>query len=414
MSSLRLLITPRDGLFLKDGRGWYTSDIGRSHSRAWPIPPTLRGALRAAFGHAWMARTGQELTPAAWQRITEDVTVQALVTVRAPMGQDPAPAHRVWPIPADALYQQTAPPAAPGPPAIQPARVVALDPGPPGQPPDHPAVTFLSADRPGDAGDIAPAVEWSALWRPRVPPGKPAPKPDFWAEQSMMSWLFPGPDRPAMPSPTGFSLPRRVDVHVTIDPETGAATPTMLFSTELTEALARQEGECFVRWAMAARVGLPDGDGAAGPLTIGGGRRLGLCQPAPAALFDPPAELGGDSPGLRLVLVTPAEFTRGWLPDGFALSAENRYTGALAGMELILRAAIVDRPLDLSTWDMVRRRPRETRRLVRPGAVYFFHKASREPFTADDRRRLWLLALGRGTGDGLGLVVPGCWHRESS
>lgn len=437
MSSLSLLITPRDGLFLKDGRGWYTSDIGRSHSRAWPIPSTIRGALRAAYGHAWMAHTGERLTRRAWERTSDDVQLQTLLTLRMPVGQAPAPGHRVWPVPADAIYQRaTLPASLDHRPATPPVHIVRLDPEPPG---DR-RVSCLSRDRsddpethPDPSSRGAPAVEWSALWRPCIPPGKPDRRPDFWSEESMMRWLFgqPDGDSPTTTPATGFHLPRRVDVHVTIDPTTEAAVPTMLFSTELTEALARgahrepdpgssrEHAAGFARWAMAATIGLPAAlqdptRFPGGPLTIGGGRRLSPCQPAPASLFDPPAELGGDSPGLRLVLVTPAEFAHGWLPDGFALTRDHRYIGTLAGMELILRAALVDRPLDLSTWDMVKRAPRETRRLVRPGAVYFFHKANNEPFTADDRRRLWLSSIGRGTNDGLGCVLPGRWYRKGS
>ena len=40
--AIRALL-PRDGLFCKDGRGWNTSSVGRSHGHPWPPPSTLRG-----------------------------------------------------------------------------------------------------------------------------------------------------------------------------------------------------------------------------------------------------------------------------------------------------------------------------------------------------------------------------------
>ena len=417
MNRSRLLVRPRDGLFLKDGRGWYTSDVGRSHGRSWPLPPTVRGALRAAYGHTWMAQTREHLRPQAWERASRALSLRALIALRIPRDQDPVPAHRLWPCPADASYRLLDNPERTN--DLRdlvcshlPPRIVRLDPKP-----AHPDVTHLEA---ADARADAP-MRWSALWRPYVDTGKPAPSPEFWTDDAMMRWLRGD----HVDSEPGLSVPRRTDVHVTLDRVTETATPSMLFSTEITEPVERtgdpEKGHQFAHWCLALDCDLPGGTDAlpepsqfpGGPLTIGGRRRLSPVARAPDILFEPPADLGGDSPGLRVILATPAEFEHGWLPDGFACRGDPPvYVGKLAGIAdpVILRAAIVHRPLDLSTWDMVERCPRRTRRLVRAGSVYFFHKQNREVFTPDERRELWLAALGRHPEDGLGQILPGRWN----
>ena len=56
--------------------------------------------------------------------------------------------------------------------------------------------------------------------------------------------------------------------------------------------------------------------------------------------------------------------------------------------------------------------PKETQRLVQPGAVYFFERVNGAPFTGEDAKKLWLTAIGARTNEGFGLVAPGVWHCE--
>ena len=393
MTLARLALLPRDGLFLKDGRGWYTSDIGRSHSLAWPEPPTIRGALRAAAGRALIA-SGRTLQRTDWDAAPQDLALQRMVTFRRPVGDGITPTDRLWPAPADTVLLAGA------------SHFVRLDPRPP---PSGGHPTLGAAHEPA-------ALE--RLWRPgSLPGGKPLPRPAFWTESDFAAWLRADAVRPPEPAAMAdLAPPRRPEVHVTIDPLTGAAADTLLFSGEIVESLTRDHHE----WGLAVECELPPGVAAlpAGPLPLAGRRRLTHTLPAPADLFAAPRDLGADAPGLRLVLVTPAEFERGWLPDGFDESPDPErgpYLGRIPGLdaELALRAAIVPRPQHLSGWDMARRRPRPTRRLVPAGAVYFFQRADAKPFTAEDRRALWLRAWGRGTTDGLGLVVAGRWDIQA-
>ncbi|WP_428268693.1 type III-B CRISPR module-associated Cmr3 family protein [Haliangium sp.] len=396
-----LALVPRDGLFLKDGRGWYTSDVGRSHARPWPLPPTVRGALRAAYGHHLMARGAPRLAPEVWEQRTEALALRAVLTLRRPRGASVPnfePAHRLWPIPCDAVIDER-------------DAIHRLAPTP----------TALGGGLDLDQVDIASSSAdevacFQGLWRPCPPDlGKPERRPQFWTEATMCKWLAGG----EVASSSGLDPAQRTDVHVTISPGTGAATPSMLFWSQITEPMDNAGHE----WAVAVACALPSDpeadDFPAGPIGLGGRRRQTWAKRVDAALFAMPAGLAdrlANSRGLRLTCVTPALFLeRGWLPDGFEAKPEG-YIGRVSGIdaELRLRAALVPRPLDLSTWNTVARAPRATLRLVAPGAVYFFDKLDGAKFTAAEHQSLWLAGLGTGRADGLGLVVPGRWDPPSA
>jgi CRISPR-associated protein Cmr3 len=383
---VRLALLPRDGWSCKDGRGWYTSDVGRSRSHPWPLPATLRGALRAAFGRDVMERTKTTLSPPEWEERSRGVAIDKLVTLCRPVGEPFTVAHRRWPVPADALYLDDE------------SDVQRRHPRP----------------RPADTGTLGPsdgpAVE--ALWLPRLQRGKPRPAPAFWTDDEMFAWLRGKPVAKRAP----HDPERRVDVGLAINPATLAAQPTMLRSTEVTEGLSRDPTTKKAwEWAVGLEVALPeDAPGLErGPLFVGGRRRHAGVERIEPAIFDPPKGKLPSTKGLRLVLATPAELDQGWLPPGF----EAREVGGapvLAGTlprvrgSVILRAAIVPRPIALSTWDMVQRAPRKTRLLVPAGSVYFFEKLEGS-FTEDETHDLWLARLGDKHDEGLGLVLPGAW-----
>jgi CRISPR-associated protein Cmr3 len=379
MSTVRFALLPRDGLFCKDGRGWYTSDVGRSHAHLWPPPSTVRGALRAAWGHSLMARTRGTLPPEAWERETQGVVLGMLLALWRPYGKDFfAPEHRLWPTPADALSV------------------------------DGHMRRLLP--RPSTVATLGPEDDdaLEALWRPALPPGKPEPLPLFWTDETLRRWL-----RGEVPEPQRTLEPvRRADVRVTLDPSTQAAVPGMLYQAQVLEMVERS-GE----WALGVECALPEHSPGfpQGPVGLGGKRRLAMAEPVGAELFAAPADLPRSSPGLRLVLATPAHFQCGWLPDGLERGeheGQPAWVGTLPGVEgrVVLRAALVPRPLELSTWDMARGGPRATRRLVPAGATYFFEKVDGRGFTG--LSTLWLAAWGGGREEGLGRVLPGHWNPE--
>ena len=387
----RVALVARDGLFFKDGRGWHTSASGRGHALDWPWPSTVLGALRAAWGRACEADTGEALEGEAWPRRTSGLRLAATLALRSPLPtHDGAWAEdrtwrvedRVWPAPRDAVWLEGR------------ARARRLDPAP-------------NLGLPTLGRDDDPARE--SLWRAHLDEvEKPLPGARWWTEDQFADWLAGRPVTDHRPH-RSLGPSRRLQVHVGIAGEQLTADDGVLFSHEVVETLDRG-----AEWALGVEVSLPEGR-LPPTLTLGSDRRIVQAEPLDGAVFEPPARLmqafRGGVPGLRLVAVTPSCFAQGWLPDGL-LPQEGAIRGRLAGLdgEVVLRSALVPRPLHVSGWDMASRRPKATDRMVAPGAVYFLARTDGRPFGEVDALAMWLAALGRRTDEGFGRVVPGVWH----
>ncbi|MFY2560070.1 type III-B CRISPR module-associated Cmr3 family protein [Corallococcus terminator] len=407
MSDECFALLPRDGLSVKDGRGWYTSEIGRGYSHPWPLPTTVRGALRAAWGQDLMAgQPGVRLTPEAWEKRSASLALTGFIALRRDLGEASfSTHHRMWPAPADAVVVDAT--------EGMPARVERLRPW---MPESEGVISSLGPD-----DDSAR----EALWHPRPDHegrmSKPsAEAPAFWSEVRMLAWLM----REDVPTPTTPGPGHRTDVHVAIAPGTQTAEDTMLHSRQVVELLRLEKREgaeapVAVEWALGVRCSQPEGEAVrgfpSGVLGLGGRRRLTEVECSTAELFACPDDFRPEpSRGLRLVLATPACFERGWLPDGFSCpeGGAPEYVGTLPGVKgpVVLRAALVTRAQDVSAWDMVKREPRATRRWVPAGSVYFFQKCGGGVFTTEELRALWLASWGGGRDEALGQVLPGVWE----
>lgn len=400
-------VRPRDGFFFKDGRGWHTSASGRGRGLAWPFPTTVRGALRTAYGRSREAALGRAFDPQAWEAETRAVRLGAVLCLRRPCAAAAWTAeHRMWPVPLDALFLGGA------------AQVRPLEPlDPRSSSRTGPGVSTLGRDE-------DPARE--CLWWPVSREGdghdaaKPVEPPEWWTNEEFARWL--GGSRVAAPSKRDVGrdrIPRRVDVRLAIDPATITAQDGALFAHDVYETLHRHE-DAFYEWAIGCAADLPaDADIAVRPWTLGSDRRLARAETIDAAVFDDRIEAVAVAvPRIRLIVITPAHFAQGWLPDGFKVSPEHgEYRGTLPGIdgEVVLRAAFVGRPAHASGWDMTVGQPKPTRRLVPPGSVYFFEKVSGGLFTPAELASLWLAPLGhdvRDVEDGLNQVVVGPWPAE--
>jgi CRISPR-associated protein Cmr3 len=100
--SLALML--RDGLFLKDAKGWTTSALGRASTLSWPYPSTIRGALRTAWGLEQEGKHGGKLWEAHdWLTHTEPLRLTVMLPLRrARSGDKWDITHRMWPAPSDA------------------------------------------------------------------------------------------------------------------------------------------------------------------------------------------------------------------------------------------------------------------------------------------------------------------------
>lgn len=369
------VFTPRDGLFCKDGRGWFTSSTGRGHALEWPYPSTILGALRSTWGRAREQQQGAPFARREWPKRTADLCLGPTLPLRRSWDKAWSSEHRVWPAPADSRV-------------VESGTVQRLEARPP-------LVTTMGID-----DDLAREQLWTA-------PGtreKPMQGPKWWREQEFLAWLCGAPEGV---STHGLELRRRIQTHVAISEDTGTALDKHLFSHDIVETLGRDE-----QWGIGCRVSANDLDHV-GIATVGSDRRLAAVEPG-VALFDiPKALLEAFEPGvagLRLFVVTPAAFTGGWLPDGLTAHGDE-YRGRLPGLEVevVLRAAFVNRPLAISGWDMAERKPKPCTRAVPPGSVYAFTRRDGALFSSDHAYALWLAAIGQRRDEGFGVVVPGTW-----
>lgn len=386
METSRLALLPRDGFFFKDGRGWYSSASEYGHSLEWPWPSTLLGAMRTLWGRAEEARTGNRFTPRDWREKTEEIFIQRTLALRRPHAETWNTTHRVWPRPADALSLESE--------AGGMESLDRLDPKPP---------RGMTLGRDDDAAR-------EALWMP-YPEQKRKPRRGarWWGESAFARWLV-GEVPQGEEMREAFNLQRRRQVRVSIDPARHTVSDGAIFSQDVVEALERD-----AEWALGIETNCQIADDHLA--TLGSDRRLAYVESLDDALFAMPmllrkASVSG-SRGLRLVVVTPACFENGWLPDGFAPDGE-QYRGRLRGLEaeLILRSALVDRPIAVSGWDMVAGQPKQTAQMVSAGAVYFFERADELAFTAAQIEALWLTALGGRTNEGFGRIVPALWNPQ--
>ncbi len=111
----------------------------------------------------------------------------------------------------------------------------------------------------------------------------------------------------------------------------------------------------------------------AGLLALGGERRAARYE---EISDDPLGELkemeleGNTGKVFKLYLASPAIFTRGWVPDFLDLGRDLK--GTVEGVEVRLIAAAVGKPLHIGGWDLALGKPKDLRRAVPPGSVYYF------------------------------------------
>lgn len=386
-----LAMIPRDGLFCKDGRGWFTSASGRGHALDWPFPSTMLGALRTACGRAIEAGRGRTLNREEWLDHSAGIALGAVFPLRRPLGTSFSPADRLWPVPADALFLEGR------------DQVTRLDPKPP-------LVATLGRDD-DDARE--------GLWRPAVDdPAKPRTPPRWWRDAEFSAWLAgEAVAADADGEQTRPSMQRRLQAHVGIVAETQTAEEGILFAHDVFETLDGDRCE----WGIGCTVELPSGTPLPlSPVTLGSDRRPARIEDIEPKVFAMPEVVQTafrtreGSRWLRLVAVTPLFFEHGWLPDSLTRH-DGKYRGCLQpiGAEVVLRGAFVPRPQHVSGWDMANNQCKPISRLVPPGAVYFFERADGGSFTADDAAALWLSAIGGRAGEGFGRIVPGIWQGEA-
>jgi CRISPR-associated protein Cmr3 len=146
-----------------------------------------------------------------------------------------------------------------------------------------------------------------------------------------------------------------------------------------------------------------------GMARLGAEGRLAAWQRGSAPLL-PVVARPANAQGLLLMLLTPALFDRGWLPDGFVPQAQADalvWHGELAGVRLRLISSVVGKPVREGGWDMVQRAPRPLASYAPVGSCYFCEVIDGDLQQA--QAALHGLQIGQETEYGRGELAVGYW-----
>jgi CRISPR-associated protein Cmr3 len=89
----------------------------------------------------------------------------------------------------------------------------------------------------------------------------------------------------------------------------------------------------------------------------------------------PPATTESKQSSGRLVLITPGRFNGSWLPPQI-VESDGNWKSSLNGLEIAIVSAVMDKPVRIGGWDMVKNRPKPAEACVPAGSVYFVRTAN--------------------------------------
>lgn len=255
--------------------------------------------------------------------------------------------------------------------------------------------------------------------------GKPAKDtPKFWTYEKMEQWLLdetldslPAKDQGVQ------NLPIETRTHVSIKAETQTAKTGHLFQTTgldfSRQRLTSDENKKSWGWeqqefGLACQFSEDFGDGYR---TIGGESRLGQIERIDNLIPVCPTELASKvrkSKGFRLILATPAIFSKGYIPQ---FINKETMQGELNSMTLKLHAVAVPRWQAGTSWDMAANKDkhkskngtgmRSLKRLTPAGTVYWFELIQPQTIEAES---FWLTTMSdERANDGYGLTLMGNW-----
>ena len=424
MSTIYLSITPHDPIIARDGRPFGIGQGIRMRSLDWPYPSVLAGSLRTMLG---------KMNGGFLQEDVDNLLKDLLdIDIAGPL---PLKSTQLYlPIPKDILAKKDGKKIEAIP--LRPAELRK------GEVCDFPNSRLLPAMIP-ETNDDSNDDDF-----------KPEKLPAFWSFEKMTAWLV-------NPSGLNFILckgsekkdddldiecnkkkkieiwdddpdflgsPERDErVHTGIDPKTGTAAieEGLLFMSVGLDISTAEKGE-EIRLAARIEAGNPF-EKIIGKLNeihpFGGERRLAHWSKAdePAGwkcpLEIPEKLMELDTGRIRMVLATPAIFSKGWLPGWLDSATLEGILPTLKDdqeFKLKLISACTDRWRPISGWsaEAKSRGPKAIRRMVPAGSVYFFEAESAEA-ARDLAKIYWLESVCDGEQDrkdGFGLAVWGIWE----
>lgn len=393
------LIEPRDPLIVRDGR-----PIGGDaaiETLPFPFPSTTAGAVRTRMA----SPNGEFLFPNQDVQLKELLTIPVAGPILAELGaHSEQPKQFLFPAPRDALVF-------------------------PKEGDDKGNATKIEVQR-LRPGDLEPKCHMDSLGDKKLRPicaegktertDKPFAKaPMFWNEVPFLDWLKTGGGGlgPFAPPCLGMaSLPTETRVHVVIQPGERVSEDGGLFQTKGLRFAQGKFGQTRP-FALSVRMQPTTVDGHALDLRdelapLGGERRLARWRASASGWPEIPPEVIMSirtRKTARVVLLTPAMFSRGALPDW-----ENRWP--LGGeVTVTVEGACVGRPVIVSGWDMRYGKGGEkpTRRLAPAGSVYFVRLSGSDDAVEKWVRATWLQCVSdvpQDCLDGFGLAMVGVWE----
>ncbi len=353
-----VLITPRDPLIFRDGRPFDSSLTTRLHVHTWPFPSVTAGALRT---HA-----GKELN--SFNNVNR-------IDIRGPLLYCDNTLH--VPAPRDAVMIE-------------------------GHDDIKELCRLLPQKLQSDEGSDLPFAMCPLM----LPEGKRLSKDDnehvWWPLSLAEKWLINPTQVKAkdLEDQCLKELPLDERTHVRIDPDTGAADPSKLFSTRGIDFMYNKATEMEKRQGrmrlshhplqLALRIDRSEDIKFFGPIPLGAERRLSeMSVPLPdektESLWDRPDKIAAaltafdkQTNYLRLQLATPAIFNKGWYPDWLTETNKNApLTGEIprsGGIKVKLVAAAIGRYIPISGYGYSEGKPgiKATKKMVPAGSVYFF------------------------------------------
>lgn len=395
MQAVDLLITPRDPLLFRDGRPFNPEPGATARSLPGPMPSTCAGALRTHIGNA-----------CSWRWYADGPDKAKQIGFQGPFLVARCSSESPWEVyfhaPADAVvYEEDAGCAG------KETKLMRLRPW----------------KLPGGAGCDLPHKGLVPL--KVTTEKKPKSGFDFWSFDDTVRWLSSS-ESEDVPRRSLGRLPQETRIHVKIDPAKGTSEEGMLFSVSYL-VFPDVGGKGLMPYSVGILCRVFHSENwrpAPSALTLGGERRLAYVQEASSADVEWPRipellknALAGTR-RLRLQLVTPALFAKGWCPGWLDENLEG-CPPELQGLKLRLVAAAVPRRIPVSGWYMgwhkdgeekrIRERgPKPPRYTAPAGSVFFFEVIE----GALIPEALWLAQVSdneQDRRDGFGTALPGVW-----
>lgn len=418
MSTEYFAITPHDPIIARDGRPFGRNQGVRMRSLDWPYPSVLAGSLRTLIGKM---NGGFSY---------ENVKNLLDIEVAGPL---PMKCTQLYlPVPKDIIAKKASGKIIAVP--LRPAKMKA------GDDCDLPRGSLLPTMLPEDINENF----------------KPEKLPAFWSIGKMTAWLAnpSGADFPLYPDKKTkeadeeeadldcrkgdldfLNAPEKDErVHTGIKPETGAAEDGLLFMSVGLDLATRCQGD---ETRLAAKVKAVEvfekGVGELDEIhPFGGERRLAQWTRTDEPIgWKCPDVISSkleqsDSKKIRMVLATPAIFSKGWLPGWLELKQLEDGSDVLEGtppeapdsQRLRLVSACVERWRPISGWSAEIKScgSKAIRRMVPAGSVYFFEIQNGKEASALAKSH-WLRSVcdkPQDRKDGFGLAVWGIWEEAKN